>query len=388
MDGNRLNQRDSGPSTSEEVGGPVRLADLECCSDFETAARRCLPQSSWEYISGGEADTMARNRLDFASLMIRPRVLNDVSSVDIRCTLFGSPYATPFYLSSVAKGGLVAKAQGETVFVRAAARAEAAFIVPSVSSLPLPDIWSAARPGQGLPFQFYLLGDEEDSMRRLREAITLGATAVVVTVDANAPRRGSFSAATQASTGVFPSPKLTWQRLADIRDMLPSNMPLYLKGVQTAEDALQAARLGVQGIIVSNHGGRCCADAWGALSALEDVAGALREAGVLHTMELLFDSGVRSGRDALKALCLGATGVGLGRPYYWAAACYREDGIVALLQLLGEELRHAMAQAGAPALAALGPSLLCRASSELRSLSVRGLDSAPESLLRTLKAKL
>jgi len=126
--------------------------------------------------------------------------------------------------------------------------------------------------------------------------------------------------------------------------------------------------MGVRGIIVSNHGGRACGDAWGCLSALEDVAMGLRAAGWLgegstpsRTLELYYDSGVRSGRDAIKALCLGAQGIGLGRPYYWAAAYNGEEGIASLLDMLTAELQHAMAQAGANALGMLQPSLLSRA---------------------------
>jgi len=111
---------------------------------------------------------------------------------------------------------------------------------------------------------------------------------------------------------------------------VPPGVPLYLKGVQQAEDALAAARLGVRGIVVSNHGGRCCGGARAALASLEEVSAALREEGL--DVELYYDGGVRSGRDALKALCLGARGVGLGRPYYWAASAYGEEGVVALLR--------------------------------------------------------
>eukprot|EP00931_Biecheleriopsis_adriatica_P050893 TRINITY_DN29493_c0_g1_i1.p1 TRINITY_DN29493_c0_g1~~TRINITY_DN29493_c0_g1_i1.p1 ORF type:complete len:267 (+),score=45.50 TRINITY_DN29493_c0_g1_i1:62-862(+) len=260
-------------------------------------------------------------------------------------------------------------------FSKAAAEANSAYLVPSVASLELSDIWSAAAPGQALPFQYYLLGDEAESCERLRQALASGASAVVVTVDANAPRQGSFRQSTAvAAAGVFPSPRLSWAKLAEIRKLIPAHLPLYLKGIQTAEDALLAVSVGVKGLVVSNHGGRCCGSAWPALAALEDVAGALRREGLLAPggVELYFDSGVRSGRDALKALCLGAKGIGLGRPYYWAAACHGQRGIVALLQLLQEELCHAMAQVGAPTLQSLCPAMLSRSGLPL----ARGQDYA------------
>mmetsp|Transcript_53465 Transcript_53465/g.124528 ORF Transcript_53465/g.124528 Transcript_53465/m.124528 type:complete len:355 (+) Transcript_53465:29-1093(+) len=341
---------------------PPALVDLENCADYEREAQKCLPTSSWDYISGGEEDTIQRNVEAFKDFMLRPRILRDVSTVSTECTIFGQRCATPIYLSSLAKGGLVAAA-GEATFVKAATRLSTQFIVPSISSVPLKEVWlAAAQPD--LAFQFYLLGDEETSMERLQEAVTLGASSIIVTVDANAPRRGALFRSTAGATGVFPSPRLSWARLAELRAGLPPGMPVYLKGVQTAEDALAAASVGVAGIIVSNHGGRVCGDSIAALHALEEVAAALRQAGCLSSaggrVELYFDSGVRSGRDVLKALCLGAQAVGIGRPYYWAAACHGEDGVVALVEMLTAELQHAMAQSGAAALDMLGPSSLCR----------------------------
>ena len=131
--------------------------------------------------------------------------------------------------------------------------------MPSISSVPLSDVW-AASSSTDLEFQFYLLGDEDASIKRLHEAVALGASAIIVTVDANAPRKGALFRATAGATGVFPSPRLSWDRLAELRATLPREMPIYLKGVQTAEDALAAVEVGMTGIIVSNHGGRVCGD--------------------------------------------------------------------------------------------------------------------------------
>lgn len=345
------------------------LSEIRSCSDFEAAALICLKDAAREYIYSGEPVTMANNRSDFSTFMFRPKVLSDVSAVDIGTSIFGIPASTPFYLSSVAKGSLVAGKEGEAVFVRAAARAGTVYLCPLVSSVPVSKMWAAATPDQKLPFQYYLMTDEEESTESLQEAIELGARAVVVTVDANAPRGGSFGRATQTSIGTYPSPYLTWERLADLRQSLPSHMPLYLKGIQRGEDALRAAKFGVQGIVVSNHGGRSCDDACGSLSNLEEVTAALREAGLMQSMEVVFDSGVRSGRDALKALCLGATGIGLGRPYYWAAASHGEDGVVALIEILSAELRFAMAQIGASTMADLGPAFLKRREAPARTIS-------------------
>eukprot|EP00913_Durusdinium_trenchii_P023075 g21666.t1 len=148
-----------------------------------------------------------------------------------------------------------------------------------------------------------------------------------------------------------------------MRKSFPVGVPVYLKGVQCAEDALMAVELGLQGVVVSNHGGRACGNSIGALEALQEISAALREAGHLgpnSTFELYFDSGVRCAADVVKALCLGARGVGLGRLYYWAAACHGEEGIVQLVERLTFEVRRCMAQLGCRRLSELGVACLAK----------------------------
>ena len=167
-------------------------------------------------------------------------------------------------------------------------------------------------------FQVYVLSEHDACVLPRLEALRRGVGALLVTVDANAPRHGALHRATAGATGVFPEPSFTWQQLEELRGGFPKGVRVYLKGVQSALDALEAARRGFQGLVVSNHGGRACGGALSTLEALEEVAPALRDAGYLgaegQDFEVYFDSGVRSGRDVLKALCLGAKGVGLGRP--------------------------------------------------------------------------
>ena len=192
------------------------VGEVGSCEEFEEAARLSLGEVARDYIFGGEADTIEHNRGHFASLQLRPRVLMDVSAVDTSCSLFGAPCRVPFYLSSVAQGKLVSSS-GEATFVRAAAKGSAAYIVPFFSSVSYDEVWGAAAPGQRLPFQLYLVADEPETFRRLRLALDHGASAVVVTVDANAPRQGAFANSTMSTVGAFPSPKLTWARLEDRR---------------------------------------------------------------------------------------------------------------------------------------------------------------------------
>eukprot|EP00434_Breviolum_minutum_P010638 symbB.v1.2.009384.t1/scaffold595.1/size183375/6 len=321
------------------------LNELLCTEDFEEAAKNCLPEASWDYISGGEADTIQRNRSVFDPWLFRPRILRDVSNIDLSCELFGASCETPIYLSSLAKGKLV-DPQGEATFMRAAERLKSRFLVPTISSVPLEEVWKATKRPPA--FQVYILSDGS-SRGPLDLALRLGVGGVVITVDANAPRHGALHRATAQSTGVFPSHSFNWEELKELRKTFPADVPVYLKGIQSAEDALQAVAVGVRGIVVSNHGGRACGNAIGALEALEEVAEALRSAGLLgpeSPFELYYDSGVRNGRDVVKALCLGAWGVGIGRPYYWAAACHGEEGIIRLVEQLNAELRLTMAQLG------------------------------------------
>ncbi len=330
-----------------------------------------------------------------------------MAELDISTTCFGQTRPSPFYLSSVAKGGLVSAENKEVAFVRAAHQHGVPYIVPTVSTESHEQIFASAMPGQGLPYQFYLLGDNEGSIRKLqvpkhsnffcnlvfcgklheivdsfrffilgfwislvlfllcahclqKEAIRLGCSSVVVTVDNNAPRKGSLLKATTITSNVFPDPSFSWAQMDKIRSIVPSDIPLFLKGVQTAEDALEAVKFGVQGIIVSNHGGRACGGCRSSFASLEEITCCFRSKGLLGKIEILFDGGVRTGRDAFKALCMGASAIGLGRPYYWASAGYGEAGIIRLLRMLDEELLHTMAQAGSPTLKMLNPSSLCR----------------------------
>mmetsp|Transcript_33443 Transcript_33443/g.71662 ORF Transcript_33443/g.71662 Transcript_33443/m.71662 type:complete len:372 (+) Transcript_33443:102-1217(+) len=347
---------------------PPPLEELLTCADFERVGMQCVDQLALDYITGGFPDTIARNVAEFDNFLLRPRVLQDVSKIDTTCEVLGEACKLPVYLSSVAKGKLVSRQDGEKTFVRAVKEAGSTYVVPTVASVPIAEIYQARAKDQSLGYQFYLLNDEEFSMRQLDEAISLKASFIAVTVDANAPRGGAFRQSTGAvANNQFVNPRLSWSLLADIRKKIPAETPVYLKGVQIAEDALCAARLGYSGIIVSNHGGRSAPFQISSLASLEEIASALRGAGFLapgrsSKFEVYFDGGVRSGRDIFKALCLGARAVGIGRPYYWASACYGQAGIVALLNILQHELKCCMEQAGATTLEELGPWFLARAS--------------------------
>lgn len=223
-------------STAAKFSKP-ELSEIESICEFEKVAQAVTPAFAWQYIAGGESDTMACNRNAFDLLKIRQRVLQNVLSVNLKCSVLGQRSSSPLYLSSIAKGGLVAK--DERTFVGAAYQAGVPYIVPTVGTAENKDIFGSAAPDQRLAYQFYLLGNNKGSMIKLQEAVRLGCSAVVITVDNNAPRQGALLSSTQETSNVFPDPRFTWDILEEVMETLPCGMPVYLKGVQTAEDALR-----------------------------------------------------------------------------------------------------------------------------------------------------
>lgn len=340
------------------------------------------------FLESGEADTMARNRSAFDTYLVRPRVLVDASEVrttwastsNAAPSLFDSASKMPMYLSPIAASGAF-MAEGEAGMARAAARAGFGYVVPTFAFQNLNLIFASAGDSP-LAYQFYLIhGQRERSFELLETALSLGATAVVVTVDVNAPRWGSLNQLSNAVVGKKPVHDFTWDTLEEVKRAVDGRVPIFLKGVQTAEDAEEAVKRGITRFIVSNHGGRACGGARAALHSLEEIAGYFRAKGMLATaksrpvtnddgvrVEILYDSGVRSGRDVFRALCLGASAVGIGRLYMWASAAGGEDGVMALMEVLQRELQHCMAQAGCTCLEDCQPERLCRSDAPWRSL--------------------
>lgn len=362
---------------------------------FEDLGRAALEANEAEaaraatgFLDGGEADTMARNRSAFDQYLVRPRVLVAASEVQTTWAsssaapgLFGrsaSASKMPMYLSPIAASGAF-MAEGEAGMAKAAAKANFGYVVPTFAFQSLDSIFSSAEGP--LAYQFYLIhGQKERSFELLREALGHGATAVVVTVDVNAPRWGALNQLSNAVVGKKPTHDFTWDTLEEVRQAVDGRVPIFLKGIQTVEDAEEAVKRGITRFIVSNHGGRACGGARAALHSLEEIAGYFRAKGMLVTakgrpvpedgmqVEMLYDSGVRSGRDVFRALCLGASAVGIGRLYMWASAAGAEDGVVALMDVLQRELQHCMAQAGCTSLEDCQPERLCRSDAPWRSL--------------------
>lgn len=357
-----------GPGTSRALDaspGPQELHDLD---DVERAAAAVLPREVWDFVAGGSGRelTLAANRAAFDRVFVTPRVLRDVSGCTTDTTLLGRPARMPVAVAPVAYQRLV-HPDGELATGRAARDAGVPFTVATLSSVPVEKV--AAAGGQ-VWFQLYWLRERGRSLDLARRAEDAGCEALMLTVDvpwmgrrprdvrnrfalpghvraahlasgapSTAHRGAGDGSAVAAHTAEAFSPGLTWSCVEAVRSV--TRLPIVLKGVLAPDDALRAARLGVDAVVVSNHGGRQLDGALPGVEALPAVAEA-----VGGSCEVLVDGGVRSGTDVLKALALGASGVLVGRPPVWGLATGGQAGVRRVLDLLAEELRDALGLAG------------------------------------------
>lgn len=364
----RVFERTAGPDAS-----PVNLDELE------QAARERLPQTIYDYYAGGSEDevTLRGNRAAFRRLALRPRVLVDVGTIDTTLQLAGEQLAHPIVLAPTAFHRL-AHTDGELATARAARATHTLLVASTVSTYTIEEI--AAAPAGPFWFQLYVFRDRGLSKALVERAEAAGARALCLTVavpvqgrrerDARnrfalppdidiANFRGYLQATLPAGLGsrleAFVNrefdPTLDWSALEWLRSVTP--LPVFLKGVMTAEDTRLALEHGAAGVIVSNHGGRQLDGAQPTLLALPEVVDAAED-----RMPVLMDGGVRRGSDVVKAIALGARAVLIGRPYLWGLAVAGQAGVEAVIQDLRRELERVMALVGSTRLADLSRSLL------------------------------
>lgn len=344
---------------------------------FEALARKKLSQMAYDYIRSGGADeiTMRENRLAFERLALAPRVLTDVSQIDTRISLFGAELPSPILLAPIAYQR-VFHAEGELATARGASAAGAPFIVSSFTTTAVDEI--AGSTQQPIWFQLYVQRDRAFTRDMVERAIAQGCKAVCLTVDSPVLgcRYGQLQFALPAGIecmhvrglaqklmakrhqlrghGIYDvlfDPSFNWHDLEWLRSF--SGVPLLLKGVLTAEDAARAIEAGVDGIIVSNHGGRNLDALPAAIEALPRVVDAVR-----GRIPVLMDSGIRRGTDILMALALGARAVLVGRPYAYGLAAAGAQGVERVIRILREELERAMALTGRRSIAEIDSSVL------------------------------
>lgn len=367
------------PGLQTVPAGIVNLAD------HEAHAHTVLDDNAWAYFAGGAGDeiTLAANRLGWDALPLWPRVLRQLSGGHTRCTLLGRTLASPLLVAPMAFQRM-AHPDGELATAYAAAALGAGMVLSTQSSLPLEPVAQAMRsmPGHApLWFQLYLQHDRGFTRELIARAEAAGYEALVLTVDAptsgarDRERRAAFRLPAGITAinlqGLRPAPAValqpgqsamfdallhhapTWNDIAWLQAQ--TRLPILLKGILHPADALQAARLGVDALIVSNHGGRTLDTAPATSRALPKVMAALREAGM--TQPVLVDGGIRRGTDVLKAMALGASAVMVGRPIVWGLANAGAAGVAHVLRLLRDELEIAMALTGCATLADASPAL-------------------------------
>lgn len=366
---------------------PKRLRNMLALDDFETAARKILPRPIYGYVSGGvETNASLRgNRAVFDEIAFVPKMLIDTSRRSIRTALFGRTYDAPFGLAPMGGTSLGAY-QGDIVLARVAAACNIPMITSGASLTPLEKVREA---GSTSWFQAYLPGDESDIREMVERAARGGFDTLVVTLDVQVPSNRENNVRNGYNAPLRPTPRLAWDCALRprwlfgmfVRTLLLHGMPhfenmgprtplisstgvrgrgrrdtltwmhiefirklwqgrLVLKGVLDPEDARIASGSGIDGIIVSNHGGRQLDGAVAPLRALPRVKEA---AGGLTVM---MDSGIRRGTDVLKAIALGADFVFIGRPFLYAATVAGDDGVAHAIKLLREEIDRDMALLG------------------------------------------
>jgi lactate 2-monooxygenase len=352
---------------------------------WEARARESLDRAPFDYVAGGAGaeETMRANLEAFRRRALRPRMLVGTAERDLSVEVLGLRSPAPFFLAPVGVLSIV-RDDAERAVARASTATGVPLILSSASSTALEDVAALDPPRW---FQLYWWGDPELAENLVRRADAAGYGAIVLTVDTltlawrprdlrngylpflngaglaqffadeafrgrlESPPEESLLPASLMALSAFPNLALTWDDLARLREW--TSLPVLLKGILRADDARRALDAGMDGIVVSNHGGRQVDGSIAALDALVEVRDAVGPDAVV-----LMDSGVRTGADVVKAVALGADAVLLGRPYVYGLAVGGQEGIEAVITQLAAEVDLTMALSGARAVAELDPSLV------------------------------
>jgi 4-hydroxymandelate oxidase len=351
--------------------------------DFEPVMHKNVPPAHFGYMASGVDDdvTLRANRQGFLKFQLRPRRLVDVSKIDMSAEILGQRYATPIIIAPTG-GHRGYHPDGEEGVARAAKIGDHLMILSTQATASVADVIAAR--GRPIWSQLYATNKFEVAKHHIESMERQGSIAVAVTVDRVGERnqetalrmraldsrqcsachdRSSLTAANRGKpiydgadlTGLanIQSSALTWDDIRRLRDL--TKMKMIIKGILAWEDAKLAAAAGIDAIIVSNHGGR--ADESGR-STIESLPEIIQASG---NMPVLIDSGFRRGTDFVKALCMGAKGIAIGRPYLWGLGAFGQAGVERVLDILRTELLVAMQQVGAPSLGNLTPSLVIKA---------------------------
>jgi isopentenyl diphosphate isomerase/L-lactate dehydrogenase-like FMN-dependent dehydrogenase len=363
----------------EQVAAIVESAkEALSVADFEEIARHKLPPAHWGYVASGVDDdaTYRANIAGFKRIELRPRRLADIAKADTRVELFGASFDAPVFLCPLS-GQKMFHAEGEAGSARAARAKNALQILSTQTSTSVEEVAGAL--GRPPWYQLYQPAQWEGTEKMIRRVEDVGCPVLVMTVDmaggrnsetatrlARTDTRNCFSCHTDNGNGRLGAPKgmlpmeegigsalarPTWNDVDRLKKL--TKMKLVLKGIETREDAVLCREHGVDGIVVSNHGGRATEDLRPTIESLPEVVEAAGGG-----MKIFVDSGFRRGTDVYKALALGASAVGIGRPYVWGLTAFGQAGVERVLEILHAELLMTMRQCGTPSLAQITRSLV------------------------------
>ncbi len=360
--------------------------------DYRELAKKRLPHFLFEYIDGGSHTeyTLRKNTEDLSSVELRQRILRDVSGIDLSSQFCGQQLSLPLALGPIGLAGLYAQ-RGEVQAARAAEKHGVPFSLSTVSVCPLAEVTQAV--SKPLWFQLYMIRDRVFMRDLLQQAKAANCSALIFTVDMPVPgtRYRDYRSGLAGASGLVGDinrtlqaamhPQWAWNvgihgrphHLGNVAPVLGDNTgledffawmrnnfdpsigwkdldfirnewdgPLFIKGIMDVEDAQEAVKLGADGLVVSNHGGRQLDGAPSSVSALPTIAAAVGE-----DIEVWADGGIRSGLDVIKMLALGAKGVFLGRAWAYALGGAGQAGVEHMLKLIEAEMRVTMALTGA-----------------------------------------
>ena len=341
------------------VSNKPSLGEIFNLSDFEYVAKKVLPKSTYFYYATGSSDefSLRENHYAYSRVYFRPKVLQETSTtIDTSSSLMGTKVDLPIYITAFA-GSKFAHPLGEKVLQQAAYKSNIMQMVPMLMSYSLDEFFQSVPEDQNQWYQLHFdtykeLANLENRIKEIEKYKTVKAIFINVDLadlgnrEKDSKRRAEDEAsaallATAANNGKTDYPSnLSWKHIERIRAC--TNIPIALKGIQRGEDVVLAAEKGTSGVVLSNHGGRQLDFSRPPLEVLSEAKQMLKERGLDNKIEIYIDGGIRRGSDIVKALCLGATGVGLGRPFLYAMAGYGEEGVLKLVLLLEGEVKNNM----------------------------------------------
>jgi len=338
--------------------------------EMEAIAREKMPPAHFGYLSTGvDSDiTLRANRAGFTRFQIKPRRLVDVSQTDTSVNILGTEASSPIFLCPVGSHGAY-HSEAELGTARAAAAKGHHMILSTQASTPIEEVTEAR--GAPLWFQLYPTDRWEYTVAMLQRAEAAGCTAVCLTIDLPGGRntetqqiftrqdtRTCSSCHTGQAKPIFDglnmrgvglnNPAMTWDVIARMKDV--TDMKVFIKGIEVAADSALAVQYGADGIVVSNHGGRATETDKGTIECLPEIVSAVNS-----RIPIIIDSGFRRGTDVYKALAMGASAVGIGRPYCWGLGAFGQAGVERVLDLLNRELLITMQGSGTPTINSIGP---------------------------------